>query len=112
MSFSEKTTNIINYPFTFDTVRILLLLITTVLVGYTLQPIPKWLDKLFNTSIFFKFIILFIIGLISVYPITPFNLIIVFMFSIVVLVLFSISRYVDVYIEKNNEKKIEKLKLS
>jgi len=34
-----------------------------ILMGYTLQPVPKWMNKLFDTSQLAKFLILMTVGL-------------------------------------------------
>lgn len=39
---------------------ILINLLVSIYLGYTLQPVPEWLNNLFNNSNLFKFIILFI----------------------------------------------------
>jgi hypothetical protein len=62
--FVENTNSILSNNY----LRVLLLLITGVYMGYTLQPVPKWLSNLFDTSVFFKFAVLFIAGSIALYP--------------------------------------------
>lgn len=42
-------------------VYIIIFLITTVLIGYTLQPVPLFLNYLFDNSVIFKFVIMFIV---------------------------------------------------
>ena len=42
------------YSYTFTYILI------SIYIGYTLQPVPEWLNKLFNESNIFKFIILFL----------------------------------------------------
>lgn len=104
----EKTSSVISYPISYDSLKIFLLLTSSILLGYTLQPVPKWLNKLFDTSHLLKFIIIFISGLIAVYPVTPRNFMYVTIFSIVVLVIFSILRYVDTWLGKEEPKLMEK----
>ena len=70
--------------------RMILLLISSVFMGYTLQPVPKWLNNLFDTSNILKFFILFISGSLVVYPLNE------------VLIILNISR--------NYERKLEEIK--
>ena len=82
--------------------RMILLLISSVFMGYTLQPVPKWLNNLFDTSNILKFFILFISGSLVVYPLNEDNIIYVTLCSILVLIIFNISR--------NYERKLEEIK--
>ena len=50
--FNLFINNKYSYIFTF--------ILISVYIGYTLQPVPEWLNKLFNESNIFKFIILFL----------------------------------------------------
>lgn len=102
-TFLESASSIVSYPISYDSIKILLMLVSSVFIGYTLQPVPKWLNKLFDTSFLFKFFIIFISGLIAVFPISPRKFIYVLIFSIITLALFSASRYVDKIIEKKNK---------
>ena len=68
-------------------------------MGYTLQPVPKWLNNLFDTSNILKFLVLFISGAIAVYPLTQENIIIVTLCSIIVLFLFQMARTHDKKLE-------------
>ena len=43
-------------------------------MGYTLQPVPTWLNNIFNTSQVFKFIVLYLAGLVAVYPVSEENM--------------------------------------
>ncbi len=73
-------------------IRMFLLLITGVFMGYTLQPVPKWLDTLFNTSHILKFFVLFIAGSISVYPLNSNSIISVLIGTIITLLIFESAR--------------------
>ncbi len=75
--------------------RILLLLVTGVFMGYTLQPVPKWLNNLFDTSYILKFFVLFIAGCIALYPVNNDSITCVFLGSVVTLYLFNIFRSYD-----------------
>ena len=81
----------------------LLFLLSSVFVGYTLQPVPEWLNHLFNTSIILKFFILFI-SYVSIFnPMDSKKILISFACCISILILFEISRRKDV------EKKMKKI---
>ena len=81
----------------------LLFLLSSVFVGYTLQPVPEWLNHLFNTSIILKFFILFI-SYVSIFnPMDSKKILISFDCCISILILFEISRRKDV------EKKMKKI---
>jgi hypothetical protein len=72
--------------------RTFLLLLTGVLIGYTLQPVPRWLSSLMDKSHLFKFMILWIVGLVTLYPINKKKLIEITLGSIAVLVVFQLLR--------------------
>jgi hypothetical protein len=82
-----------------DYLRTILLLVTSVFMGYVLQPVPKWLNNLFNTSNILKFFILFITGSIVIYPLNKYNIYHVIVSSILVLVLFHSARQYDEYLK-------------
>ncbi len=102
----EKSVNFNNNFLQNDYLRIALLLVTGVFMGYTLQPVPKWLNNLFNTSNTLKFFVLFIAGCIAVYPINHNNIIWVGLGSALTLWLFHMARKYDNYLNKmeNQEK--------
>ena len=79
--------------------RIILLLVTGVFMGYTLQPVPKWLNNMFDTSHTLKFFVLFIAGCIAVYPVNKNNIVWVFMGSLGTLYLFYLFRLYDKKLE-------------
>jgi hypothetical protein len=81
-----------NYYLKNDYLRIYLLLITGVFMGYTLQPVPKWLSNLFDTSHTLKFFVLFISGCIVVYPVNKNNIKWVTVGSIITLIIFYLAR--------------------
>lgn len=84
--------------------RMILLLVSGVFMGYTLQPVPKWLNNLFDTSNILKFFVLFISGAIVVYPLTSEKIMIVTLCSAIVLFFFQMAR--------NHDKKLEDKKKS
>ena len=79
--------------------RMILLLVSGVFMGYTLQPVPKWLNNLFDTSNILKFLVLFVSGAIVVYPLTSENIMIVTLCSVIVLFLFQMARNYDKKLE-------------
>ena len=76
-------------------VKTFLILITGIFSGYILQPVPKWFNELITKSHLFKFIILFIIGLLILHPIDKEKLIIVIVASIIILTLLQKMRDFD-----------------
>jgi hypothetical protein len=95
--------NINNKVFKNNYLRMILLLISSVFMGYTLQPVPKWLNNLFDTSNILKFFILFISGTLAVYPLNNENIIYVTVCSILVLVIFNVSRKYEKKLEENKK---------
>ena len=67
----DTIVQIVNKALSNKFMRFSLMVLFWVFMGYTLQPVPKWLNNLFNTSNVFKFAILFIVFTISFYPLTP-----------------------------------------
>ena len=100
----EKSVGLNNDFLRNDYLRIALLLVTGVFMGYTLQPVPKWLNKLFDTSHTLKFFVLFIAGCIAVYPVNKSNIIWVGLGSALTLGLFHAARKYDKYLEEKEEK--------
>jgi hypothetical protein len=75
-----------------DYIRIFIMLITGVFAGYTLQPVPLWLSKFFDTSNLLKFIVLFLGGSVAAYPLTNHNILIISICSIIILTIFHLFR--------------------
>jgi hypothetical protein len=97
----EKTTLSSNYLLGFNYLRIYLLMISGVFMGYTLQPVPKWLNKLFDTSNLLKFMILFIAGSIALYPLDTDKFLWVLVGSFATIAVFELMRK---YEKKSEEK--------
>jgi len=95
MELSNKIVNLSNELLKNSYVRTVLLLVTGVFMGYTLQPVPIWLNNLFNVSHILKFFVLFIAGCIAVYPVNQQSIMYVFVGSILTLLLFQFCRYLD-----------------
>ena len=89
-----------------DFFRLLSTLFIGILVGYTIQPVPKWLNNLFDNSNIFKFILIFINCIISTYPIDTSKIINSFISSVIILVIFFVFRYMD---KKDKIDKIEEI---
>ena len=103
--------NMNNFIYQNNSIRMMLFIISGVFLGYTLEPIPKTLDKLFKTSIIFKFLILFVTACIYVYPLNIHHIINIVICSIMALVIFEGIRIYDKYIEdKEKEDKIKEEK--
>lgn len=102
---ADITVKSLNNTFSNDFFKLFSLLLTGIFAGYTLQPVPKWLNKLFDSSHIFKFIIIFTIGITSVYPINKNKISNIFISSVVILVIFSVFRYIDTIYEKYEKNK-------
>jgi hypothetical protein len=73
-----------------ERVKIFLILTTSILSGYVLQPVPPFLHNLFQNSHTFKFFILFTIGMVIFHPLNNEKFIMI-IFSCI-LILFIIDR--------------------
>ena len=76
--------------------RIFLFLLTFVYAGYTLQPVPVWLNNLLTNSIIFKLIVLITIGAIYLHPLDVNKMRSVVILSIILLFVFFIFRLLDI----------------
>ncbi len=83
--------------------RSLLFMLSGVFMGYTLQPVPEWVNHLFNTSQILKFCVLFLTIVATFYPMDPTEMAISFVCCALTLILFQIARRKDV------EKKMKKI---
>ncbi len=104
MQFVDNIVKVNNSILQNNHLRMLLLLVSGVFMGYTLQPVPKWLNNLFDTSNVLKFLVLFVSGAIAVYPLTQENIIIVTLCSVIVLFIFQMARNHDKKLEDKNKK--------
>ena len=102
---ADITIKTVNDTFSNDFFKLVSLLLTGIFAGYTLQPVPKWLNKLFDNSHIFKFIIIFTIGITSAYPINKDKISNIFISSVVILVIFSVFRYIDELYQKDEKNK-------
>lgn len=85
-------TDSINDILKIDLIKIFLLLLTGVYAGYTLQPVPAVLEKMFNESVPFKYAILFIITTIALHPLDDKKLGISLIMPAIILFLFASLR--------------------
>ena len=102
---ADITIKTVNDTFSNDFFKLVSILLTGIFAGYTLQPVPKWLNKLFDSSHIFKFFIIFIIGITSAYPINKNKISNIFISSVVILVIFSVFRYIDELYQKDEKNK-------
>ena len=96
-SLFETCANLSNKSISNDFVRVTLLMLAGVLAGYTLQPVPKWINYYFDNSPVFKYLIILFIGLTAVYPLDKTKFTNVAVGSLIVLILFTVLRKVDDY---------------
>jgi Ca2+/Na+ antiporter len=75
--------------------RLSLLILTGVLGGYTLLPLPRWLQYQFENSNMFKFFILVIIGVTALWPINGQKLQHIVATAVIILLFFHLLRSFD-----------------
>jgi len=92
--------NAINSLLSNNSVRMTILLIASVFTGYTLYPIPAFLNDMFDTSIVFKYFILFFVLVASIYPLDQTKLILAIGVPVVILCFFEIMRNYQQYLDK------------
>ena len=63
----------VNYVLENQYIRVFVFVLAAVYAGYTLRPVPKTLEKLFDNSNLFKFIILFFLTCSMLYPLNEKN---------------------------------------
>lgn len=92
--FMEDLLASVNGALSNDFIRSFLIVVTGVFAGYTLQPVPEWLNNLFDTSHLFKFIVIMIIGMTVLYPLdTPKMASVVGVSALTLLVFFLARRF-------------------
>ncbi len=72
--------------------RVFIILITSVWIGYTLQPVPTWANAVFDTSVLFKFLVLIMSGWAALHPLEGYTVIYIIGASMLILGLFEFSR--------------------
>ena len=85
----------INEIFNNQFIKIFEVVLTGIFAGYVLQPVPKWLNDLFDASNIFKFIMLIFIGIGVAHPLTPTTFATVIAVSGTILLLFEIFRKIE-----------------
>jgi uncharacterized membrane protein (UPF0136 family) len=91
----EKSSKLVSDSFQSDFFRLISLLIAGVFAGYTLQPVPKWLNDQFDNNIILKFVVLVVIGITALYPIDNKKFLYIILTSIITLALFEFLRKFD-----------------
>jgi hypothetical protein len=91
----KKITNNLNYLFKNRTFRMFIFLFASVFLGYTLQPVPEWLNNIFDTSNIAKFLIIFTVGILSFYPLDKEEVKNIFIGTIITMVIFNYSRLIN-----------------
>jgi hypothetical protein len=92
----ENFANFVNILLENIYLRSFLFMMSGVFMGYTLQPVPEWLNHLFNTSVVLKFWVLFLTIVATFYPMDPTEMSISFVCCALTLILFHIARRKDV----------------
>lgn len=98
----ETSVNVGNSVLQNDHVRMYLMVLASVYMSYTLRPVPKWLENLFDNSHPFKLLVLFVAGCIATYPMTKEKLLLVVVVSVGILLTFHLLRKLD---KKDEQKK-------
>lgn len=88
----ESVINSLNSVFSNDLIRYGTIVLTGVYAGYTLQPVPRFLNDLFDNSTLFKLLILLFIGFSNFYPLDATKVQYIVIISIAILLLFNHMR--------------------
>ncbi len=88
----EQSANAVNYLLQNSYLRNFIFMLSAIFLGYTLQPVPLWMNHLFNTSHIFKFLIIFISSVSIFYPMDKNEMLIAFISSFFLLIAFNIFR--------------------
>jgi hypothetical protein len=88
----ESVINTLNNVFSNDLIRYATIMLTGVYAGYTLQPVPRFLNDLFDNSTLFKLIILLFIGFSNFHPLDSTKVQYIVISSVAILILFSHMR--------------------
>jgi hypothetical protein len=105
-SILESGSELSNKTISNDFVRVSLLMLAGVLAGYTLQPVPKWINYHFDNSPIFKYIIILFIGLTAFYPLDKTKFTNVAIGSLFILIIFMILRKIDDYYKPHEKKNL------
>jgi len=99
--------NIVNNTLQNVYLRYFIFILSGIFLGYTLQPVPLWINHLFNTSNIFKFFIIFFSTISIFYPMDPNEMTITFVMTFCMLILFTILRSKEVEKTMNKLLKLE-----
>lgn len=91
----DTITNSLNRIFSNSTVRMFAFLFASVWLGYTLQPVPDWLNRIFDTSNIVKFLVIFTVGILSFYPLDNEEVKNIFVDTIIVMIIFKLIRNIN-----------------
>lgn len=95
---TARGAEIANTLFQSNTLRFFIFLLASICLGYVLQPVPVWLNTLFNNSDVFKYIILVTVGICATYPVDGAEIFNILVGSFIILALFKLFRtYDDIY---------------
>ena len=95
MTFLVPIAQMLNILLSNNTMRFFVLMVTSVYTGYTLYPVPKFLDELFYSSDIFKYLTLMFLLSTSMYPVTSENIYTILLIPGLVLLFFKLLRKYD-----------------
>jgi hypothetical protein len=87
--------NVLNALLSNNMGRLFILAVASVYTGYTLYPVPKFLDNLFYTSNVFKYLILVLVLGASIFPLDESKTMLVLTVPALVLIFFEMLRQYD-----------------
>jgi hypothetical protein len=85
-----------------DFVKSFLFMLSGVYMGYTLNPVPYYLSQKFDNSYIFKFLILYITGVVAFHPLTTKKLISIVLGATITLYLFDYLRNLNTNCDENS----------
>jgi hypothetical protein len=91
-SLAVNTANGVNYMLQNNYVRMFVFVVAAVYAGYTLMPVPKRLENMFNNSELFKYFVLFFVAASMMHPLDETKVKICLIVPIFVLLLFRMLR--------------------
>jgi Ca2+/Na+ antiporter len=100
MTFVEPINVLLNN----EALKTFMIVFTGILAGYTLQPVPKWMNNIFDNSNVFKLFVLITIGLTVLHPLDVEEVVLTLVMSGLLLYLFSLSRKYEEMEEMNKSK--------
>ena len=85
--------------------KVVLVLLFSIMAGYTLNPVPEMMKNLFNNSHLFKFFVLFMLALLTNAPVNSHKMLLCGVSVIVVLLIFHLVRNYEVSLNVSSTKK-------